>query len=416
MPVTKTFSIELDLPDVEIDSVQIDRDGTYLIRAHSTLIGCRCHQCGQPITKFHGYDREIRIKHLPILGRETYLLIRLPRYQCLHCPKQPTTTQQVPWRERKSAHTKANEKHILLELIGSTVEAVSLKEGIGYETVMGIVRRYMSQEVDWAQFDRLDQMGLDEISLKKGHQDFVTIVSARIEGEIHLLAVLADRKKETVKAFLQRIPRTLRQTVGSICSDLYEGFINPAKEVFGQRVRIVLDRFHVAKLYRKGLDGLRKQELKRLKSELSEPAYGELKGVMWVLRKKKKALTQENKSLLKKLFEYSPKLKTAYELQNNLTEIFEMNCSRSGGKRRLRNWMRRVEAVQAKCYALFVQTLTKWLEEISNYFVKRETSGFVEGLNNKIKVIKRRCYGILNKENLFQRISLDLSGYKTLAV
>jgi len=75
--------------------------------------------------------------------------------------------------------------------------------------------------------------------------------------------------------------------------------------------------------------------------------------------------------------------------------------------------MRRVEAVEAKCYEPFVKTLHKWLEEISNYFVKRETSGFVEGLNNKIKVIKRRCYGILNKEHLFQRISLDLFGYKT---
>ena len=53
------------------------------------------------------------------------------------------------------------------------------------------------------------------------------------------------------------------------------------------------------------------------------------------------------------------------------------------------------------------------MEEISNYFVKRETSGFVEGLNNKIKVIKRRCYGILNEEHLFQRISLDLGGYNT---
>ena len=144
--------------------------------------------------------------------------------------------------------------------------------------------------------------------------------------------------------------------------------------------------------------------------------YSELKGVMWVLRKQKRALTIENKRLLKKLFEYSPKLKTAYELQNNLTDIFEVNCSRSGGKRRLRNWIRRVEAVQAECYAPFVQTLTNWLEEISNYFVNRETSGFVEGLNNKIKVIKRRCYGILNKEHLFQRISLDLSGYKTFSV
>jgi Transposase len=59
------------------------------------------------------------------------------------------------------------------------------------------------------------------------------------------------------------------------------------------------------------------------------------------------------------------------------------------------------------CDVPFVKTLTKWLDEISNYLVKRETSGFVEGLNNKIKVIKRRCYGILNKEHLFQRLSLD---------
>ena len=410
--MTASFSIQLDLPHVEIDSVQIDQDGNYIFRVHSTLIGGQCHKCGRHITKFHGYDREIQIKHLPIFGSETYIIIRLPRYQCLNCPEKPTTTQQVPWRERKSAHTKAYEKHILLELIGSTIEEVSIREGIGYAAVMGIVGRHIRDEVDWAEFDRLDQLGLDEISLKKGHKDFVTIVSARVAGENHILAVLADRKKETVKAFLQRIPRPLRQTVGSICSDLYEGFINPAKEVFGKRVRIVLDRFHVAKLYRKGLDNLRKQELKRLKKALTEQAYGELKGVMWVLRKNKQALTKENKQLLTKLFEHSPKLKTAYGLQNKLTEIFEMNCSRSGGKRRLRNWMRRVEAVEAKCYEPFVKTLHKWLEEISNYFVKRETSGFVEGLNNKIKVIKRRCYGILNKEHLFQRISLDLLGYK----
>lgn len=411
--MTTSFLIDLDLPHVEIDSVKIDQDGNYIIRVHSTLIGGQCHQCGQPITKFHGYDREIKLKHLPIFGRETYLLIRLPRYQCLTCPKKPTTTQQVPWRERKSAYTKAYENHLLRELIGSTVEEVSLREGIGYEAVMGIVRRQVREEVDWAEFERLDQLGLDEISLKKGHRDFVAIVSTRTAGKVSILAVLADRKKATVKAFLHCIPRRLKQTVSCICSDLYEGFINPAKEVFGKRVRLVLDRFHVAKLYRKGLDNLRKQELKRLKNELTEQAYGELKGVMWVLRKKRTALTKENQRLLEKLFEYSPQLKTAYGLQHQLTEIFELNCSRSGGKRRLRNWIRRVQAVEANCYEPFVKTLDKWIEEISNYFVKRETSGFVEGLNNKIKVIKRRCYGILNKEHLFQRISLDLLGYKT---
>ena len=73
----------------------------------------------------------------------------------------------------------------------------------------------------------------------------------------------------------------------------------------------MVDRFHVAKLYRKGLDTLRKQELKRLKEELSEEDYSELKGAMWVLRKRKENLTKKDKELLKKLFTYSPSLETA---------------------------------------------------------------------------------------------------------
>jgi transposase len=69
---------------------------------------------------------------------------------------------------------------------------------------------------------------------------------------------------------------------------MYEGFVNAAKEVFGKRVKIVIDRFHVAKRYRSGVDSLRKHELKRLKQELSEEAYGQLKGAMWALRKSSK--------------------------------------------------------------------------------------------------------------------------------
>ncbi len=151
-------------------------------------------------------------------------------------------------------------------------------------------------------------MGLDEIALKKGHKDFVVIISARLGNEMRILAVLKDRKKKTVKDFFSCLPKRLRKTIRSVCCDLYDGFINAAKEVFGKRIRIVVDRFHVAKLYRKGLDSLRKQELKRLKEELSEQAYSEIKGAMWVLRKTKQALTKEDKALLKKLFQYSPSL------------------------------------------------------------------------------------------------------------
>jgi transposase len=302
--------------------------------------------------------------------------------------------------------------HVLSQLIGSTVEEVSEQEGIGYGAVMGMIQRHVRAEVDWDGIDCLEQLGLDEISLKKGHKDFVVIVSARMGNEIKILAVLKDRKKKTVKKFLSTIPKRLVKTIRSVCSDLYDGFINAAKEVFGKRIRVVADRFHVAKLYRKGLDSLRKQELKRLREELSEEEYKELKGVMWVLRKKSKDLSKENKALLEKLFEHSPALEIAYGLQNDLTGIFDMELSRSGGKRRIKNWMRRVEESGISCYKKFLSTLDSYLEEIVNYFIHRDSSGFVEGLNNKIKVIKRRCYGILNVDHLFQRIFLDISGRK----
>ena len=409
-----SFPVEIDIPGVEIESVHINREGQYDIRVRSTISGGSCHKCGQPITKPHGHDRVKRLRHLPILGRDTYLIICLPRFQCVECPDKATTTQQVPWHERRSPHTTAYELHILLTLIGSTVEEVSVKEGLGYEAVMGIMRRHIQSGVDWDTIDTLEQLGLDEISLKKGHKDFVTIVSARTDGQIELLAVLQDRKKETVKKFLQSIPDRLRKTIKSVCSDLYDGFINAAKEVFGKRTRIVVDRFHVAKLYRKGLDSLRKQELRRLKEELSEEAYSELKGAMWALRRNKVKLTIKDKALLKKLFKHSPSLETAYTFQNDLTNIFEMPISRSGGKRRIKNWIGRVKESETRCYDKFISTLESYLEEIVNYFINRHSSGFVEGFNNKIKVIKRRCYGILNAEHLFQRISLDISGHRTI--
>ncbi len=81
----------------------------------------------------------------------------------------------------------------------------------------------------------------------------------------------------------------------------------------------------------------------------------------------------------------------------------------------LRAWGQLVQDSGLTCFDSFLVTLDDWLEEISNYFVDRRSSGFVEGLNNKIKVIKRRCYGILNIGHLFQRLSIDLAGYEKFA-
>jgi transposase len=199
-------------------------------------------------------------------------------------------------------------------------------------------------------------IGLDEVSLKKGHRDFVAIITGRIETATVIFGVLPDRKKATVNAFLSGIPQRLRQMIHFVCTDMYEGLVNAAKEVCGKRVQIVSDRFHVAKLYRRGLDRLRQRELKRLKQELSEEAYGQLKGAMWALRKSEEQLTDEDKDVLIGLFEHSPCLKMAYEFGNALTLIFDTQLSQREGKRQLWKWMQKVRASQLRCFDSFLTT------------------------------------------------------------
>jgi hypothetical protein len=162
--------------------------------------------------------------------------------------------------------------------------------------------------------------------------------------------------------------------------------------VFGKRIHICADRFHVAKLYRNGLENLRKSEWKRLCHILSKEERKSFKNVHWLLRQRRADLNADERRMLNRLFRYSPKLQEAYEACESLTAIYESRLSKGQGKRKLRGWMERVTNRKLSCFDSFLGTLNTHFEEVTNYFIGRHTSGFVEGLNNKIKVIKRRCY------------------------
>ena len=291
------------------------------------------------------------------------------------------------------------------------------KENITEEGLLGCISRQVETNINWNEISHLTTIGIDEIALKKGHKDFVVIISLKLFDKIKILAVLPDRKKNTVKTFLNTIPDNLKRTIQSVCTDMYDGYINAVREVLGYKVNIVIDRFHVARLYRKSVDNLRKKELKRLKSELPEIEYKQLKGAMWALRKKPQNLTDIEMKVLELLFKYSPKLKESYNLSNELTKIFETNLCKKQAEGLINNWINKVTDSSLNCFDTFIKTLNNYADYILNYFFRknRNNSGFVEGLNNKIKIIKRRCYGIFKIESLKQRIFLDLEGYEKFA-
>ncbi len=320
------------------------------------------------------------------------------------------------WHQAKSPHTRPYEERVLVQLINSTIKDVSLKEGLGYDEVEGIVERNIRTKVDWQELESLDVLGIDEISLKKGHRDYVVIITARLkDGNLKILAVLPNRKKKTVRKFLRSIPKGLAETIEEVCLDMWTHYITAVKEVFGDKVRITVDRYHVAKKYREAADKLRKKELRRLKRDLSEDEYKELKGNMWVFRKKKADMDVEELDLLERLFALSSDLEKAYTLREDLTMIFDKPLSKEEAAKEIENWRIQVEESGLTCFNAFLTTLDNHFDYITNYFVKRHNSGFIEGFNNKIKVIKRRCYGIFNVDHLFQRIFLDVEGYRRFA-
>jgi transposase len=175
---------------------------------------------------------------------------------------------------------------------------------------------------------------------------------------------------------------------------------------------IVIDRFHVARHYRDDVDALRKQELRRLKQELPKDLQQELKHTLWPFRKRGAELDADEQARLHKLLNHSPALKQAYTLREELTTIFDTARGRADGLRRIRFWRRRVAKSGLQCFEPFLSLLDRWLDLIADYFINHQTSSFVEGLNNKLKVLKRRCYGLRNVTRFFQRITLDLEGYR----
>ena len=171
----------------------------------------------------------------------------------------------------------------------------------------------------------------------------------------------------------------------------------------------------MAKLYRAPLDKLRIQEMSRLKSELDPEEYDNLEGMMWILRTQHECLSEAAKLKLRVLYKHSPKLKKAHSYALKLTHIFNTKCSRKLASAKLERWVRKIEKSDIRCFDRFLKTLEKYKSSILNYFKNRRNSGFVEGLNNKIKVIKRRCYGFFKTESLFQRLYLDLKGFDMFA-
>ena len=412
MPKQPFVSIPLDIPDVCVLQIDLTQANEFIFTVESTLTTTTCRRCGRTLTEQHGEDRSRLLRHLPILGRVVYLRIRPKRFRCPYCDEHPTSTQELDWYDPNALHTKAYERHLIVQLVNSTVTDVVAKEDVSSDALLGILDRWIATTINWSALEPFSVLGIDEIALKKGHRDFVAVLSAKTaSGNLHVLAILPDRLKATVVAWLQAIPEVHRCRIQTVCTDMWEGYVSAVREALPYAT-IVIDRFHVARHYRDAVDTLRKQEVRRLRATLPDELQDELKHILWPSRKRPADLDDEEQAQLERFLLHSPALRQAITLREELTTIFDTARSKADGLRRIRFWCQRVRKSGLRCFDSFLTLLDTWLDLIANYFIDHQTSAFVEGLNNKLKVLKRRCYGLGNVGRLFQRLTLDVDGYR----
>nr|WP_245602817.1 ISL3 family transposase [Gloeothece verrucosa] len=235
---------------------------------------------------------------------------------------------------------------------------------------------------DWGLPERLS---LDEFSRKKGQGNFVTVVSDIDKSS--LLEVIDSHKTDEIIEALKQQPQELRENVKEVCVDMWGGFQKVIKEAFPHAL-IVIDRFHVMKLINKSLNKIRLiLNLKGLKTRC-------------LLLKNSTDLTEEEKSELEEVLKSSPCLRIAYELKEELRNIYESSTTVKMGLRRIKKWL-----VLARClFGQTAKTVEKHTQEICHYFVNRTTSGVMEGINNKIKLIIRQSYGFNIFDSLREKL------------
>jgi transposase len=161
------ISIPLDIPDVRVLQTELTKNGELILTVESTLSSAICRRCGRSISERHGVDEPRLLRHLPILGKLVYLRIRPKRFRCPFCDGHPTTTQQLDWYDPNALHTKAYERHLILQLVNSTLTDVQVKEDVTYAALLGILDRWIARSIDWEALEPFATLGIDEIALER---------------------------------------------------------------------------------------------------------------------------------------------------------------------------------------------------------------------------------------------------------
>ena len=339
------------------------------------------------------YDRRYRqSRDLPNGALRLYLRFEIRRLHCRRC--NAVKRERLSFLADNPFYTKRFAYYVGQRCRASSIKEVAEELQLDWDTVKELEKQYMQAQLDRVGMPGPKAIGIDEISVRKGHTYRIVVSDLHRRRPIWFGG--EDRSEASMDEFYRFMGEKKVKGIRLAVMDMWKAFRN-STTTHAPQAAILFDKFHVMKHLGEALDKIRKSEYARLEGK----ARTFIKGQKYTLLSHPQNLTGSARKNLKLLLAANKRLNTAYLLKESFGQLWDYS-SEAWARKFFENWRAQLKWQRLKPYEKFAAMIERHWDGIAAYCKpeNKVSLGFVEGLNNKIRVIQRRAYGLRDEEYL----------------
>lgn len=359
-----------------------------------------CHDCGAagPVHS-HGLRRILR--DLDVGPAQTFLQVEYRRVWCPRCGRARVEQLSFADPSQRVTHRLARFIYDLCKIL--TVQDVARHLDLDPKTVKAVDQHFLQQEFGRTDYAGLRILAIDEIALKKGQQGYMTVVLDYLTGRVVWMG--EGHNQETLDVFFGGMSAEQKQALEAVALDMWEPFINRVQH-HCPKAKIVFDLFHLVKAFGEVIDEVRREEVRQA---ATQPEGQTLKGSRYLLLKNRRNLKPHQRVRLRELLAVNRRISAVYMLKDQLKMIYHYR-RRGWAKKALDHWCDMAAEVDHPDLRRFIGRLRCFEYGILNHCDYAIGTSPLEGVNNKIKVIKRKAYGFHDPEYFALKVKQALPG------
>ena len=325
-----------------------------------------------------------------------YLELLVRRVDCRSCGT--VKRERFPWLADNPFYTKRFAWLVGRRCRAETIKDVAKELHLNWDTVKELEKQYMREQLRRVGTPAPKVIGIDEISIRRGHSYRIVVSDLLRRRPIWFGG--QDRSQESMELFYQELGVKKIRGIYLAVMDMWKPFRNATVKHVPQAA-ILFDKFHVLRHLGEALDEVRKREYARLTGQGRQF----IKGQKYTLLSNHAHLTLNGPRSLAKLLQANQRLNIAYLLKESFAQLWDYQ-SEAWARRFFENWKQALKWQRLKPYEKFARMIDRHWDGIAAYckFGQGVPLGFVEGFNNKIRVLQRRAYGLRDEEYLRLKI------------